>query len=55
LIFLTEDQKTIGLFETLIKDKKFVGKQEKYFYETFKINFGMWNEKNYDRINIIFE
>jgi hypothetical protein len=55
LMLLTDDHKTIGFYESLIENKKFAGKQEKYFYETLKISFGMWNENNYDRINIIFE
>jgi hypothetical protein len=55
LIQLTEDSKTIGFYESLIKNKKFIGKQKKYFYDTLRINFGMWNEKNYDKINVIFE
>jgi hypothetical protein len=54
LILLTDDQKTIGFYNSLIENKKFIGKQEKFFYETLKINFGIWNESNFDRINIIF-
>jgi hypothetical protein len=54
LMLLTDDQKTIGFYNSLIENKKFSGKQEKFFYETLKINFGIWNEANFDRINIIF-
>jgi hypothetical protein len=54
LTLLTDDQKTIGFYNSLVENKKFSGKQEKFFYETLKINFGIWNEANFDRINIIF-
>jgi hypothetical protein len=54
LILLTDDKKTIGFYESLINNKKFVGKQKEYFYETLKISFAIWNENNFDRINIIF-
>jgi hypothetical protein len=54
LILLTDDQKTIGFYESLIKDKKFIGKQKEFFYKTLKISFGIWNDDNFDRINIIF-
>jgi hypothetical protein len=55
LILLTDDQQTIGFYESLIKNKKFIGKQKEYFYKTLEISFGIWNENNFDRIKIIFE
>jgi hypothetical protein len=54
LIFLTDDQKTRGFYNALIKNEKFIGKQKEYFYKTLEISFGIWNDDNFDRINIIF-
>jgi hypothetical protein len=54
LTFLTDDQKTKGFYNSLIENERFIGKQEVFFYKTLKINFGIWNEANFDRINIIF-
>jgi hypothetical protein len=54
LTLLTDDQKTIAFYNSLIEKGKFSGKQKKFFYDTLKINFLIWNESNFDRINIIF-
>jgi hypothetical protein len=55
LIPLTQDNRTINFYNTLIKNKKMIGGQKDYFYNTLKINFGIENERNFDRINILFE
>jgi hypothetical protein len=54
LIHLTDDRKTIELYNSLIKCKKMVGRQYKYFVDTLKINFHIKNERNLDRINVVF-
>jgi hypothetical protein len=52
---LTNDTKTINFYNTLIKNKRMIGGQSKYFYDTLKINYKLYNEKNFDRINVIYE
>jgi hypothetical protein len=51
----TDDLKTINFYKTLIKNKKMIDRQQEYFYNTLKINFGIINEKYFDRINVIYE
>jgi len=53
LFIFTDDIKTIDFYNTLIENKKMIGGQEKYFYNTLRINFGI--RKNFDRINVIYE
>lgn len=55
LITFTDDKKTIELYNTLIKYKTMKGGQKDYFYNSLKINFHINNEKNFNRINIIYE
>ena len=54
LMRFTSDLKMIDLYTTLIENKKTIGCQSKYLYNTLKINFG-FKAKNIDRINIIYE
>jgi hypothetical protein len=54
LMRFTSDLKTIDFYTTLIENKKTIGGQSKYLYNTLKINFG-FKAKNMDRINIIYE
>jgi hypothetical protein len=54
LIYLTDDIKTIDFYNTLIKNKRFTGNQSNYFYDTLKMNFGIINENNFVKINIVF-
>jgi hypothetical protein len=55
LIPLIDNIKTIDFLKTLIKYKGMKGGQLKLFYDRLKIDFGIFNENNYDRINVIFE
>jgi len=54
LISFTEDFKTIDFLNTLIKNKKMVGGQSQYLYDTLKIGF-RFKGRNFERINVIYE
>ena len=54
LIKFTTNLKIIDFFNTLIKNKKTIGGQSKYLYQTLKMEF-KFEERNIDRINIIYE
>lgn len=55
LLNFTDDNKTINFYNALIKNKKMIGGQKDLFFNTLKINFGIINERNFDRINVIYE
>jgi hypothetical protein len=54
LLKFTDNLKTKDFFTTLIKNKKTIGGQSKYLYQTLVMGFN-FNERNIDRINIIYE